>query len=429
MSTSPRSAQYACGSEAHWNRRSFLQGATGGALAALGFQGLAGTAGAEQLTSQQKHVVVFWLAGGVSQLETWDPKPGTDTGGPFAAIPTSAPGVQISELLPHTAKQMHHLALVRGINTNEGDHGKGAYIMETGRRETPGFEYPTLGSAFAYQLTPPDSPLPGYIHVGGGGSVKESVFLGPRYAPLGLPNGQPPSNLLRPDSITDVGDLQRRAMRAKLSQRFMAGRGTAFTEAYNQSHDQAAKLLSRKEVFDFSQMPAKDEERYGKHGFARHCRMALRLIEQGVTFVKVTHTNYDTHSENFNFHLEQLGEFDRPFATFMGDLNDRGLLAHTLVIVMCEFGRTPRINHLVGRDHWGTAWSIAVGGCGIKGGAVSGKTNENGTKVIDREVNGGHLFHTYYKAVGLDPTKSFWDNGRPTAKADPKTEAISEILS
>jgi uncharacterized protein (DUF1501 family) len=148
-----------------------------------------------------------------------------------------------------------------------------------------------------------------------------------------------------------------------------------------------------------------------------------------VTFVKVTHSNYDTHSENFNFHLEQLGEFDRPFAAFVGDLADRGLLATTLVIVMCEFGRTPKINHLVGRDHWGTAWSIAVGGAGIKGGAVVGKTNDNGTQVVDREVNGGHLFHTYYRALGLDPTKAFWHNGRPFHKADPKTDAITEILA
>src|SRR5690606_10577944 len=102
-------------------------------------------AGAEQLASKQKQVVVFWLGGGVSQLETWDPKPGTDTGGPFLPIETSAPGVQISELLPHTAKQMHNLALVRGINTKEGNHAKGAYIMQTGYRETPGFEYPYLG--------------------------------------------------------------------------------------------------------------------------------------------------------------------------------------------------------------------------------------------------------------------------------------------
>ncbi|MBS0265581.1 MAG: DUF1501 domain-containing protein, partial [Planctomycetes bacterium] len=155
---------YACRSSEHFSRRTFLQGAAG-AVGALSFHGMVQSQAAAQLASQQKRCVVFWLAGGVSQLETWDPKPDTDTGGPFQAIDTSVPGIQISELLPYTAQQMHHLALVRGVNTNEGDHGKGAHIMETGHRETPGFEFPYIGSAFASLLTPADSPLPGYIHV------------------------------------------------------------------------------------------------------------------------------------------------------------------------------------------------------------------------------------------------------------------------
>lgn len=418
-----------CHSGEHVSRRSFLQGATGGALGMLGFQGMVQAEGAAQLAQRQKQVVVFWLAGGVSQLETWDPKPGTDTGGPFQAIPTSVPGTYISELLPYTAQQMHRLALVRGIDTKEGDHARGAYFMETGQKKTEGFDYPYLGSAFAKQLAPADSPLPGYIHIGTGRGNSEAVFLGPRYAPLGLPDGQAPKNLVRPDGLLEAADEQRRALRLRVSQRFAEGRRKADTEAYNASHDQALQLMAKREIFDFSKMPEKDAERYGTHDFGRHCRMAMRLIENGITFVKVSHREYDTHSENFNFHLEQLGEFDRPFSTFVGDLADRGMLEHTLVIVMCEFGRTPRINANLGRDHWGTAWSIALGGAGIKGGAVVGKTNANGTQVIDRQVDGGHLFHTYYRAVGLDSSKSFYDNGRPVPKANPKAAAIEEILS
>lgn len=420
---------YACRSPEHLSRRTFLQGATGGALSMLGFSGMVHAEAAKNLSSQQKHVVVFWLAGGASQLETWDPKPGTDTGGPFQTIETSVPGVHICELLPFTARQMHYLALVRGIDTKEGDHGKGAYIMQTGQRERAGFPYPYLGSAFSKLLAPPDSPLPGYIHVGGGGGRNEALFLGPRFAPLSLPDGKAPKNLQRPEGLTDVADQYRRQLRDRLSGRFAQGRRQADTEVYNSSHDQAAQLMAKSDIFDFSKMPPQDEERYGKHDFGRHCRMALRLIENGVTFVKVNHREYDTHSENFNFHTEQLGEFDRPFATFISDLHDRGLLQHTLIICMCEFGRTPKINANLGRDHWGTAWSIAVGGCGIKGGAVVGKTNANGTKVIEREVDGGHLFHTYYRAVGLDPTKAFYDNGRPIPKADPKAGPIQEILA
>jgi uncharacterized protein (DUF1501 family) len=421
---------YACNSAEHSiTRRSFLQGITAGAAGVTGFSGMVGPGAAAELTSRQKHVVVFYLAGGVSQLETWDPKPGTDTGGPFDKIQTSVPGIEISELLPYTAQQMHHLSVIRSINHKEGDHGKGDYIMQTGRRQEPGFVYPYLGSAMAKQLSPADSPLPGYIHVGGGGGKAEAAFLGPRYAPLGLADGGGPANLNRHASLTEVADQKRRDLRNKLSQRFATGRRQAETEVYNQSYDQAAKLMAQKDMFDFKRMTDLDLERYGKHEFGRHCLMARNLIESGVTFVKVNHTNYDSHSENFNFHIEQLGEFDRPFAAFVSDMAARSMLDNVLIIVMSEFGRTPRINSLAGRDHWGTAWSICLGGAGIKRGVAVGKTNENGTAVSDREVDGGHLFHTYYQAVGLDPTKNFYDNGRPVAKADPKASAITEILA
>src|SRR6478609_1898806 len=135
---------YACRSAEHVSRRTFLHGAAG-ALGMLSFGGMVHVKAAEQLASQQKRCVVFWLSGGVSQLETWDPKPDTDTGGPFQAIPTSVPGVHISELLPYTAQQMHRLALIRGINTKEDDHGLGAVIMHTGRRQDPAMQYPHLG--------------------------------------------------------------------------------------------------------------------------------------------------------------------------------------------------------------------------------------------------------------------------------------------
>ncbi|MES2792824.1 MAG: DUF1501 domain-containing protein [Planctomycetota bacterium] len=421
---------YACQSNDHTlSRRSFLKGVTAGAAGAVGFGGMVGSAAAQTLATTQKHVVVFYLAGGVSQLETWDPKPGTDTGGPFDKISTSAPGIEISELLPLTAQQMHHLSLVRSINHKEGDHAKGDYIMQTGMRQAPGFDYPYLGSAMAKHLNPPDSPLPGYIHVGGGGSKAEAAFLGPKYAPLGLNDGNPPANLSRHASLTEQSDQKRREFRGKLSQRFITGRRQAETEVYNQSYDQAMKLMSKKEIFNFNRMTDLDLERYGKHDFGRHCLMARNLLESGVSFVKVTHTNYDTHSENFNFHIEQLGEFDRPFSAFVADMAARSMLDNVLIIVMSEFGRTPRINALAGRDHWGTAWSICMGGAGIKKGVVVGKTNDNGTAVVDREVDGGHLFHTYYQAVGLDSSKSFYDEGRPVAKADPKTSAITEILA
>lgn len=410
------------------SRRMFLRGAAG-TLGGLSFSGMMHANAAQQLASRQKHCIVFWLSGGVSQFESWDPKPGTETGGPFRTIATSVPGVHISELLPHTARQLHHLAIVRGINTKEDEHGRATYMMETGRPQAPGFEYPYIGPSFSSLLSPPDNPLPSYIYIGASRIAREASFLDPRFAPVALSDVKPPPNLELAEGRTAESDRRRREFRARLGQRFVQGRVRVETEAYNASHDQAAALMARREIFDFSAIPDSDHERYGRYELGRHVLMARKLIESGITFVKVKHNNYDTHAENFNFHLEQLGEFDRPFAALVADLADRGLLSRTLIIVTGEFGRTPKINNLVGRDHWATGWSLVLGGAKIKGGAVVGAMNANGTQITGREINHGHLFHTYYKALGLDSTEPFTHEGRPFDKADPNTEAITELLA
>ncbi len=146
-------------------------------------------------------------------------------------------------------------------------------------------------------------------------------------------------------------------------------------------------------------------------------------------FVQVNHSNYDTHFENFDFHIEQLGEFDRPFATLLEDLTVRGLLDDTLVCVMSEFGRTPRINDRYGRDHWGTAWSVVLGGTGIQPGAIIGRTNANGTAVEERKVDHGHVFHTILQAIGVDSHGEFQVAGRSHTIADPAKGPIDELLA
>ena len=389
-------------------------------------------AAARQMEKAHKRVLLVWLSGGSSQLETWDPKPGTDTGGPFQAIGTSVPGVHISELLPYTARQVHHMALVRGVNIASDDHGQGTIIMHTGRKPEPRSEYPHLGSVMAKLLGTDDNPLPGYVHVtprASGGTTQDSAFLGPKYASVTVNDGKPPANLLPPAALSAALDRQRNAVRQHANDRFLRSRRTAETEAYTQSFEQAAQVMLRRDVFDITREPVRLRDQYGSHDFGRHCLLARRLLEEGVTFVKVTHTNYDTHHENFDFHIEQIGEFDRTFATLLDDLHERGMLDTTLVIVMSEFGRTPKINRNYGRDHWGHAWSVALAGCGIKGGAVAGKTNANGTAVTEREVNSGHLFHTYFRALGLNPRRNHYPQGQPIPMADPKADAITEVLA
>jgi uncharacterized protein (DUF1501 family) len=422
---------YACRTADHaMSRRNFLGL---GATAALGAAGFASAAAAKELSKSQKRVVVVFLEGGLSQLESWDPKPNTDTGGPFKAISTSVPGTHVCELLPHTAKLMHRVALVRSLNSQTSDHGQGHNLMLTGRKTEAGITYPHLGAVSARLLGGSASALPGHVRIlpkgGSGFNGADAAFLGPKFASVGLGDGKPPADLFRPADLPSAADARREAFRKRLNDRFARSRKSAATDAYTESFDQAERVVKQADVFDLDREPAKVADKYGRHDFGRHMLLARRLLEAGVTYVKVSHSNYDTHHENFDFHIEQLGEFDRPFAALLEDLADRGMLESTLVVVMSEMGRTPRINDRYGRDHWGAAWSVALAGAGIKGGAVVGKTNATGTAVADREVLAGHLFHTYLQAVGLDSTKNFYPNERPVPIADPKAAAIKEVLA
>lgn len=426
---------YACGSTEHvFARRQFLGGMLAGAGALVGGVGaLARPAAAKQLQRDQKRVLVFNMHGGLSQLESWDPKPGTPTGGPFRAIPTSVPGTHICELLPQTAQQMHHLALIRGVNTAEDDHGKGAYLMLHGRRQTPAADYPQIGAVTTKALEGVSDPsLPGHIQIvagGGGGRGNDAAYLGPRYASIVLGNGNPPQNSAPPEGLTPEADLRRQEIRRRANEAFLKRRRTAMTDAYTYNYEQALQLMQRRDVFDITKEPEKDLERYGKHDLGRHCLLARRLLEHGITFVQVSHSNYDTHNENFNFHIEQLGEFDQAFSTTIADLADRGMLENTLVIVLSEFGRTPNINLYYGRDHWSKAWSVCLAGARVQPGAVIGKTNDHGTEVVDRQVDHGHLFHTYLQAIGVDSLGNFDIGGRPIPIADPASEPIKEVLA
>jgi hypothetical protein len=423
---------YACNTSAHdVSRRTFLGAA--GAAAALGPMGFASAEANAKLARTQKRVMVIFLSGGVSQLETWDPKPNTDTGGPFKAISTSVPGTQFCELLPHTAKQAHRLAVVRGLNSQSDDHGIGTTIMLTGRKPEPGITYPHLGAVAARLLGGDASALPGHIQILPKGSSRfggaDAAFLGPKYASVSLGDGKPPADLIRPKELPADSDAAREEFRKKLNDRFAKSRKSAATDAYVESFVQAENVVRQGEVFDIERENPKVLDRYGRHDFGRHLLLGRRLLEAGVTYVKVSHSNYDTHHENFDFHIEQMGEFDRPFAALIDDLAERGMLETTLVVVMSEMGRTPRINQLYGRDHWSKCWSVVLAGAGVKGGALVGKTNANGTAVAEREVYSSHLFHTYLQAVGLDSTKNFYPQERPVPIADPKASAISEILA
>jgi len=421
----------ACRSASHEvSRRTLLANMLAGAAGIGAVGGFANPAVAAKVEAKKKQVLIILLNGGLSQFESFDPKPKTDTGGPFRAIPTSVPGTHFCELLPHTAQQAHRLAVVRSVYAEQvpGSHAGARDYVETGRSPVLG-PYPLLAPVYSKLLGAPID-LPGNIHITPkrGDYRPDAAFLGPQHASVALGNGEAPQNVDRPILFSAEADEARYHMRDLADLRFSQRRRTAYTEAYHSSYDQALQLIRRKELFDVSREPSRDFERYGTHDFGRHCLLARRLLAEGVTCVKITHSNYDSHMENFNFHLEQLAEFDRPFATLLDDLDQRGMLEHTLVVLLTEFGRTPKIMPDLGRDHYPKSWSVVLGGCGIQSGGVLGKTNDNGTEIVDRPVHVGDLWHTYLRAVGID-SSDVHEGGNQIPISPPERAPVKELLA
>ena len=459
------------------NRRHFLKhvaGASALALPTMTFmQGL--RAAEEKLKKEHKSLIIFWMGGGPSHMDTWDPKPGEPTGGEFKAIDTTASGVKISEILPTVATQMKHLSIVRSLVTNEGSHERGTTLMNTGRQPNPVVSYPAMGAVAAAQLAPKEVPLPGFIGIGGTAQRIGPGFMGMAYAPFTVQNaGQPPANIKAPDGLGDekmvIERLRRRqrlfselekgfsvegfpdlksALRAKAEKetdlekrhdllkeaeaeeatmREAAGSSAqAHQTMYHKAFDLTVSPL--RTVFEVNKEPKKVLDEYGgmANGFGMGCLLARKLVEKGVTAVEIDLGGWDNHGGIFNAlkgtaarpgHGARL---DQGMGTLVKDLVDRGLWKNTVVLWMGEFGRTPKINQNGGRDHWARCWSVVVGGGAIQGGQVYGSTSKDGMDVADKPCSIGDLYATVYKGMGLDPSTQVRDNlGRPLAIAEGK---------
>jgi hypothetical protein len=427
-----------CGSAEHGlSRRGFLGASAVAGAGALGadmtvLNVLKEPILADELKRQEKRVIVLWLAGGASQLETWDPKPGRPTGGPFRAIDTNVAGIRISELLPQLAQRQHHTAIIRSLNTKNADHGGGTDLMETGRPKEPGLVYPDLGAILAKELGRVDSPVPDYVsmytssegrHKGGSG------FLGARYAPMFLDKGLTPDNIRRLDAVSDLDHRERLDLRSLLSARFARARETNAIGSHNSAYSRVRGLMASEKLFDISQEPQALRDKYGPTVFGEQVLAARRLIEAGVPFVKVARAWWDSHGQNFETHLELCADLDRVMSALLDDLYDRGLLQNTLVITLGEFGRTPQINPSLGRDHFASAWSTSLSGCGIKGGTVYGKTDDDGNKVVEGEIGAEALFATIFNALGINHQKNYYVGARPIPLTNPGTKPVPEVLA
>lgn len=412
------------------SRRQMLGAAAVGA-AGLGVGGLFQPALAEELKRNDRQVLLMWLDGGMSQLETWDPKPGTRFGGPFRSIPTSVTGIHISELMPKIASQMHRLAVVRSMKTEDNSHSSGVPKMLRGDPKNRGVTYPYMGSAVANLMGPMESGLPPYVWVkpGSGGFIsKHAGFLGAQNGALAIGDGQPPPNLVRPETITDDADAARHELRERFNRRYASRRRKPASEANAYVYDVAQTLMKHTDLFDESTLPEKDKERYGNSDLGRGTLLGRRLLEAGVRFVHVQSYGWDSHGDNFNAHATHMPKVDRSLSALLEDLDERSMLDDVLVIVMSEFGRTPRVNGSIGRDHWPNAWSLAMSGCGIQKGVVVGKTIADGTDVDQDPYDIGHMFHTWYRALGIDG-REFMNGSQPLPIAHDDMHPVKELLS
>jgi hypothetical protein len=393
------------------SRRSFLHW-TGGGLAAMAGMGSL-SAFADQLRKEDRKCILLWMAGGPSQFETLDPKPGAETQGPTRAIPTTVPGIQVAEHWPKLAGQMKELTVIRSMTGREGNHGRATYLLHTSYPPSGGIIHPGFGANVAKELGDAEFDLPHFVSISGP-SVGPS-FLGVRYAPFVITDPtRPPDNL--PSPVSGARLERRLDLLKELEGPLERTGAAALVKDHRTLYKQTAQMVlsARTRAFDLDHEPDRMREAYGPTAFGQGCLMARRLIEAGVTFVEVQSSGWDTHGEELPRLKKLIPPVDQGTAMLLADLRTRGLLERTLVIWMGEFGRTPRVNLTAGRDHYPQAFNLALAGLGVKGGQVIGATDKLGIEVVDRPVTVSDLFCTFCKALRINPRKENQSNvGRP----------------
>ena len=369
---------------------------------------------ADTLKANRKSCILLWMGGGPSSMDIWDLKPGTDNGGPFKTIATSG-DVQICEHMPLMAKQMHHMAIVRSMSTREADHNRGRYYMHTGYVPDANVDYPSYGAVISHQLASQreDLEIPPFVSIGG-----ESVghgFLGLSWAPFSVSSNGRVRNLEM--NLNNDRLMQRRLALQTIEDSFISQKRGGVVEDHRKVLGKTFDLLTSEQMnaFKVDTEPTEVKEKYGTNNFGQGCLLARRLVESGVPFVEVDLGGWDNHQNIFRTLADdRLPVLDKAMAALTEDLEARGLLQDTVIVWMGEFGRTPRINADAGRDHWARAWSVVVGGGGIRGGQAIGATNENGTEVVGDPYSSEDLMASVCQALGISLETTFTSkSGRP----------------
>jgi len=417
--------------ESNVRRRDFLRV---GALSLLGinlaqflrFQGLMAGGQSQAVKAKAQACILFWLEGGPSHIDTWDPKSNSS----FKPIATNVAGIQISELLPRVAQHMDKLSIVRSMHTEEDNHPQGTYYALTGHRPNPAMQFPSFGSIVSKEMGSRNN-IPPYVLTPQWDKEKqyekyfESAFVGPEWNPMIVPDASKQdfqvADLTLPKSFS-VERIENRRSFMKAWDRFHRQRvEVAEYSNFDTFTEHALKMILSPAVryaFDLSKESDKTKDLYGRDSFGQSALLARRLVESGSRFVTAAgfpFNAWDSHGQNDKNHRDKLVPvLDRALAALLEDLAQRGLLESTVVICMGEFGRTPHMNPNFGRDHWPHCWSLVLGGGGIRGGQVVGASDERGGQVAEQLTSMGDVFATIYKAFGIDWEKTYMSPiGRP----------------
>jgi len=417
-------------------RRDFLHV---GLLASLGlsvadvlrWQARAAEGGDRPQPARAKSCILLWLDGGPSHLDTFDPKPDApvEIRSPFRAISTAIPGVALCEHLPLTAKILNRVALIRSLTHELGNHDTGTRYLLTGHRPTPALEHPSLGSLVAHAAgtagtLPPYVAIPG-DSVGGQSNAARSGYLPGAFSAFNV--GNDPGrvrDLDLPEGVSFTRSERRRDWLTRLDSFSRSVESAAASRNRDAFYEQAYRLLASPEAkgaFDLNREPARARERYGPGRLGSGCLLARRLVEAGSRFVTVVDTGWDTHQQiarelpDSRFPGSgKLPTLDRAYSALITDLHERGLLDSTLVVLMGEFGRTPKLNALGGRDHWPRAGFACLAGGGVQGGRVIGATDAFGELPGERPVSPPDLACSILTLLGVNPQQELTTPaGRP----------------
>lgn len=398
------------------------------ALASMGNPAWAAAAS----SGKADRVIYLYMSGGMSHLDTLDPKPRTEVQGPTKAIKTALPGVMLSEHMPGLAKLLSKVSLIRSMTSEQGAHAPGRYLAHTSYSPRATIRHPAMGAWMLHELGQKNKNIPGNVVIAGGSNHPGAGYMDLKHGPLPIgdvASGIPNSERLR--GVTEVQFNKRLSMVSKFGKRFYDLYPNKKVKGYGEMYADAIRLMRSEDLkaFDIGLEKEATREKYGKDKFGQGCLLARRLIERDVRFVEVGYGGWDTHNENFDRMPEKVPVLDKALSALLQDLQSRGLLKNTLVVLTSEFGRSPKINERIGRDHHPAAFTSILAGAGIKQGYVHGESDKRGHGVEKDPVRVQDFTATIATAVGIDTDKEVFSATRRPFKVADDGEAVTNVLT